>query len=293
MLVTGFTKGAFIMKKRWWWLGTLAVAVGITVGSGWYWNTHHDGQLKARLQSTHGWKSFDGRPSRSWQTGTDGVSITGGKGNKLVYPNESFTNSQVQVQVKLKKPAKSATAEDAGLLFRITQPTKGIDGYAGYYFGLDVRHQKVILGRAEQAARVTWHELAHQQMTLHYGQTYTLTVKAVGRHIQCYIDRKHDDWAKIDLTDSTYQSGMVGLRTNGANATFTNLNVQKEVNTMKEATTYKNSVLANVADPDVIYHNGTYYLYPTTTNEDAGGIKVYTSKDMVHWHNHGLAMTAG
>lgn len=56
---------------------------------------------------------------------------------------------------------------------------------------------------------------------------------------------------------------------------------------------YTNPVLANVADPDVIVDHSTYYLYPTTTDIDVGGIKVYSSTDMVHWHDHGLAMTSG
>lgn len=56
---------------------------------------------------------------------------------------------------------------------------------------------------------------------------------------------------------------------------------------------YTNPVLSNVADPDVLYRDGMYYLYPTTTNEEAGGIKVYESRDLVHWRDRGLAMEAG
>ena len=49
------------------------------------------------------------------------------------------------------------------------------------------------------------------------------------------------------------------------------------------AATYTNPVIPgeNLADPTVILHEGTYYLYPT------GGIRqgyvVYTSRDLVHW----------
>lgn len=57
--------------------------------------------------------------------------------------------------------------------------------------------------------------------------------------------------------------------------------------------TYTNPVLANVADPDVLFYHGQYYLYGTTTTGDIGGIKVYQSPDLVHWQDHGLAMTAG
>ncbi|MFD1430249.1 glycoside hydrolase family 43 protein [Lacticaseibacillus mingshuiensis] len=57
--------------------------------------------------------------------------------------------------------------------------------------------------------------------------------------------------------------------------------------------TYQNPVLANVADPDVLLFNGLYYLYPTTTDKEVGGIKVYTSRDLVHWQDRGLAMRGG
>ncbi len=45
---------------------------------------------------------------------------------------------------------------------------------------------------------------------------------------------------------------------------------------------YTNPVIATVglADPHVIEHEGTYYLYPT---HDGRGYDVYTSTDLVHW----------
>ncbi len=48
------------------------------------------------------------------------------------------------------------------------------------------------------------------------------------------------------------------------------------------APTYVNPVIDDdgLADPDVLLHQGTYYLYPTGDNT---GYHVYTSKDLVHW----------
>jgi xylan 1,4-beta-xylosidase len=48
------------------------------------------------------------------------------------------------------------------------------------------------------------------------------------------------------------------------------------------AATYTNPVIAKptLADPAVLLHNGTYYLYPT---DDSRGYDVYTSKDLVGW----------
>lgn len=46
--------------------------------------------------------------------------------------------------------------------------------------------------------------------------------------------------------------------------------------------TYRNPVIDEIgpADPSVIFHRGTYYLYPTGGR---GGYHVYTSADLVHW----------
>jgi xylan 1,4-beta-xylosidase len=57
------------------------------------------------------------------------------------------------------------------------------------------------------------------------------------------------------------------------------------------AATYENPVLVEtfhnprmgtvgIGDPDIIYDNGTYYLYPTGDNR---GYYVYLSRDLVHW----------
>src|SRR5438093_24755 len=44
---------------------------------------------------------------------------------------------------------------------------------------------------------------------------------------------------------------------------------------------YQNPILADVADPFVLKHRGEYYLYRT---EVRGGLDVFTSRDLVHWH---------
>ena len=43
------------------------------------------------------------------------------------------------------------------------------------------------------------------------------------------------------------------------------------------------------------YYEGTYYLYATNTDmkdDSEMGFKVYTSKDLVHWHDAGMALKA-
>lgn len=58
---------------------------------------------------------------------------------------------------------------------------------------------------------------------------------------------------------------------------------------------YQNPILDGNADPDVIYYEGTYYLYATNTamkDESELGFKVYSSEDLVHWTDRGMALKA-
>lgn len=59
--------------------------------------------------------------------------------------------------------------------------------------------------------------------------------------------------------------------------------------------TFTNPVLDGCADPDVLFYEGIYYLYATNTNmkdESEMGFKVYTSTDLVHWTDRGMALKA-
>lgn len=64
---------------------------------------------------------------------------------------------------------------------------------------------------------------------------------------------------------------------------------------MAEITTFRNPILNGIADPDVLLHEGVYYLYGTNTEKMPGeeeGIPVYTSTDLVHWICRGMALRA-
>jgi len=50
------------------------------------------------------------------------------------------------------------------------------------------------------------------------------------------------------------------------------------------AETYRNPIIdENLADPAVIRHDGTYYLYATGEVDGDNGYRVYTSADLVNW----------
>ena len=72
-----------------------------------------------------------------------------------------------------------------------------------------------------------------------------------------------------------YNIGYIELSGNGA--TYKDFGVSYNKSTATE--TYTNAVYDGYADPDVLYHDGTYYLYAT----GGSGYAVHTSTDLVNW----------
>jgi len=53
--------------------------------------------------------------------------------------------------------------------------------------------------------------------------------------------------------------------------------------------TYNNPLSIPIADPFVLFDNGTYYLYGTDERDSSLGVPVLVSKDLVHWERKGRA----
>lgn len=58
---------------------------------------------------------------------------------------------------------------------------------------------------------------------------------------------------------------------------------------MMEPRYFQNPVLRGYADPDILLHDGVYYLYATSYHVGRG-YEVYTSEDLVNWENRGLCL---
>ena len=60
------------------------------------------------------------------------------------------------------------------------------------------------------------------------------------------------------------------------------------------AETYRNPVIDdNLADPVVIRHDGTFYLYATGEVQGDNGYRVYTSEDLVNWQRGPVVFQPG
>lgn len=63
----------------------------------------------------------------------------------------------------------------------------------------------------------------------------------------------------------------------------------------KNRTYFQNPILDGLADPDVLFWKGVYYLYATSTaikEGDPPGFRVYTSENLVDWQDAGMALLA-
>lgn len=212
------------------------------------------------------------------------------KTHRAILSNSLFTDFSFSVEVQVLSPTTGQTSAlgEAGILFRVQENTES----AGYYFGLDIEQQQVIFGKLEKQ-HLEWHQIANRKMALDYETKYLLTVSVSGNHIQCFVNKQADSFPVVDVLDEQFNTGTVGLVSNATETAFSNLSVKSFVADSIVGATYLNPIIPGVADPDVLLHNGTYYLYPTTTDRNVGGIKVYTSTDLTNWTNQGMAMKAG
>lgn len=107
---------------------------------------------------------------------------------------------------------------DAGVLFRIKNPSVGFDAQEGYFAGIIPRNDLVILGYMDGE---NWEEIARASHPLENGKTYRLTVQAVGNRLAVSVD----DEEVLRANDNRSQSGTVGLRVVDSHAAFDNVEI--------------------------------------------------------------------
>ena len=245
------------------------------------------------------WQIYPGSSANHWKNENGVLKAGGGKDSKVMLKNHQFTNFEYNAMVAVSRPNTVKTKEpQSGVVFRA-----GKKGYQGYYFGLDPTNQQVKLAKTNKSNKTT--HMATKKMTLKYGKIYQLKVKVSGNHIQCFVDYNQniysqsyinynpDNYPKVDVVDNEFKSGAIGVSNSVGKASFDNVSVSTYKDMPSIRPTYQNPLLSDVADPDILFHNGTYYLYSTTSPKQIGGIRVYTSTDLTHWTDKGLAMKKG
>ncbi|KAK3327930.1 putative glycosyl hydrolase [Cercophora scortea] len=162
-----------------------------------------------------GWTSYGGSFAVSNGELTTGSSLGG-----MALLDTNFTDLVYDADVTISTLPGFADG-DAGLVFRVTNATVGVDGYSGYYVGVATAG-KVILGKADGGG---WTELGSASMTVTAGTQYHVRVRAVGSEMLVYVDDMASP--KINITDSSYRGGKDGVRVYGVAASFDNVSVAK------------------------------------------------------------------
>jgi len=146
---------------------------------------------------------------------------TSGPGDKSVSGSTGWTDYTLQGDVQLN------AAGQAGLIFRVTNPSTGADSFNGYFIGLQSSNGTFFLGRENGAwthlynttipggvALNTWYHVTVQAV----GCTFTASAQQVGSSSLA---------ATFSYTDSscTFTSGQVGVRDHYTTASWRNVAV--------------------------------------------------------------------
>jgi GH43 family beta-xylosidase len=216
------------------------------------------------------WNDWGG----TWST-SDGVALgESGAGFKLV-TSRVFTDFVFEADIR------TLDSGEAGVVFRVTHPAEGADAFSGYYAGINTRTQTAVIGKMNN----DWTLIASRNIPVTQGIWYHLKVIASDAEIRFYVNDYQvatgSQYPKFDVADDDFASGAVGFRTFNIAAQFDNVKVTPY--TPAGGPTYTNQLLANAADPHVLFHEGVFYLYCTASDN---GIPVYSSTDLVHWKSH-------
>lgn len=159
-----------------------------------------------------GWKVYGG----TYDASTGALVAGNSEGGKAVLEAIQLTNFTFEADVVV--PSGSNSNGKTGLLFRMSNPTVGVNNYQGYWAGIS-NDGKVLIGRANNS----WTQLAVKQETIEVGQVHHIMIQASGNQLAVYLDDL--ETPKITIQDGTYSSGMFGVRVYQTGATFDNIEI--------------------------------------------------------------------
>lgn len=219
-----------------------------------------------------------------WQSNSQSLKVIGSPA-KLLIGEQEYDDFELSVELK------AGQKSQAGVIFRVNNIAEGIDQYDGYYIGIDAARNSVIWGSANR----NWMQIAQRPASTPAEQWHKIRIVARGHDIQAWVDQMPlagNPFPKFDGIDHQHSIGRIGFRSLGGSAEFRNLKIAP-ASPHHPGPSYTNPIQANVADPAVLQHQGTYYLYCTHSADHPTmprGIRLYRSKNMVHWEDQGFVI---
>ena len=161
---------------------------------------------------------------------------------------------------------------------------KNGDGKNGYC--IEITQNVISLYKLNDGNRI---EYARKYVDLEVGKAYKAQCAFDGVYIRFYLGDEpegYTSWPKFEAITGDYSDCSVSLcEATGFGATFDGLCLEDYTYDVSGEKTYQNVVLGGYADPDIIYHDGYYYMYVTST-----GYLVYRSKDLATWECLGQSL---
>lgn len=108
-----------------------------------------------------------------------------------------------------------------GMLLRTTAPAVGVDAQRGYFAGWVPESGRLLLGRTDG---VVWTVLGSRQVDAGPEDELVLVVEAVGSTLRARLNDMTD--SEIEVRDSQYRRGSIGLRVVHTHAVFSRLEVE-------------------------------------------------------------------
>ena len=167
-----------------------------------------------KTNESNNWVNFGG----SWQqqNGKYFAHSTGVKGVKSIATATQFSDLTYDATVTILDDN-----AEAGVLFRINNPSDGADTYQGYYVGLNTSGQ-IILGKSDN----NWTQVKCVDAIIKKATPHHLRVVAKGSEIKVYVDNMNS--AKLEVSDTAFQTGLIGLRGfGGETIIFENVSVKQ------------------------------------------------------------------
>ncbi len=154
----------------------------------------------------YGWENYGG----IWKVENGEYSVNISNGAKSLMSGVLGSDYTIEADVKL-----LGSSGDAGLAFRVLNPSVGGDSFNGYYVGLNIQTGNIVLGKMDG----NWSVITQVPFTVNSNVSYHLKVVANGSNIKIYVN----GILKINVNDTTYTSGGIGVRAHYSNTHFDNI----------------------------------------------------------------------
>jgi hypothetical protein len=165
-----------------------------------------------------GWATYGGTWSVSGEQYTNSST---GSGDKATIGSTAWTDYTLQADVRM------TSSQNAGVVFRVTNPAVGADALTGYYFGIDGPTGTLVLGKQNNS----WTRLDPGNILVSGGVStntwYHLTVQVIGCALNVAVQRiGTTSQTTYNTTDgSCFAAGQVGVRSFNTGASWRNVSV--------------------------------------------------------------------